>query len=543
MSLDKIQQLVNAATKTLENNERLATPVLAVKLARAVVANPHDQTIGMMARVIKDLADHNTTFIRRSEFKDLARRYHSRNSKFAELFQDELGEAPAEPNITTVQHDGTLQSNPYHVAGDQVLANALESVFDKQAPLKMYSQPLADKALRSVGNTLDAWNLAPSSLTVSTGSDKFIVIKADYETPKGITSFFVPVEIENKDIVEASVFMGNAGPQELNHKTIKAYLTSLAGSKLKVDAASILAVLTKAASENREVSDAELALTRLNAKRQGKSDFFEGSSEMQKQAFKSSLANEPVKDVQLPELEESKTFEEKFNTVQGLATWKHGLPQINAARNHIVRELATFGHKNPQVVVTGHDDRTIFFGVAIDTSKVAFTVPVKVADGKVLKPTVMLCNGSVASFNQIGVNQFVTESRVDNKVAAAASTLSALKPSEVINDLRKAVADRNFEKAEDALNVLANSGDTKAYATAFQVYMNGLAGRKPSESKCKHAVKGAKTSVSEFPICAQTGLPVNKVYQDKDGNCRPLYRQGMDETYEGAVFNSSKIFG
>lgn len=536
MSSDKIQQLVSALAKNVENNERLATPLLAVKLAKCVVSNPHDQTIGMMARVIKDMADKNTLFIRRAEFKDLARRYHSRNSKFAELFQEELGEAPPEPTITTVQRDDALQSNPYHV-GDQVLANALESAFDKHIPLKMYSQPLADKALKSVGSTLDAWNLAPTSLTVSAGSDKFIVIKADYETPKGVTSFYVPVEVHGKDIVEASVFMGNAGPQELNYKTIKAYLTSLAGSKLKVDAASILAVLTKAASENREVSDAELALTRLTAKRQGKSEFFEGSIVGQK------VAEAGRKDVELPQLEESKTFAEKFETVQGLATWKHGVNLVNAARNHIARELNTFGHKNPQVVVTGHDDNTILFGVAVDTGKVAFTVPVKVANGKVLKPTLMLCNGSVASFSQVGVNQFVSENRIDNKVAAAASTMSALKPSDVIGDLRKAMSERNFEKAEDALNVLANSGDAKAYATGFQVYMSALAGHKPTESKCNHVVKSAKTAVSEFPICAQTGLPTNKVYQDKDGNCRPLYRQGMDETYEGAVFNNSKIFG
>lgn len=536
MSLDKIQQLVSALAKSVENNERLATPILAAKLAKCVVAHPHDQTIGMVARVVKDMADKNTLFIRKAEFKSLANKFHSRNSKFAELFEEELGEVAPEPTVTTFPRDETVQANPYHV-GDQVLANALESAFDKHLPLKMYSQPVADKALKSVGNTLEAWNLSPSSLTVSTGSDKFIVIKADYDTPKGVTSFFVPVEVHGKDIVEASVFMGNAGPQELNHTTIKAYLTTLSGSKLKVDAASILSVLTKAASEHREVSDAELALTRLTAKRQGKSEFFEGSIVGQK------MAEASRKDVELPQLEESKTFADKFNTVQGLAAWQFGTDKINTARNHIVRELASFGHRNPQVVVTGHDDHALFFGVSIDTCKVAFTVPVKVADGKLVKPTVMLCNGSVSSFNQTGVNQFVTEKRIDNKVAAAASTLSALKPSEVITNLRQAVAEGNYEKAEDALNVLANSSDTKAYATAFQIYMHGLAGHKPTESKCKHVVKSAKTAVSEFPICAQTGLPTNKVYQDKDGNCRPMFRKGMSETYEGAVFNNSKIFG
>lgn len=536
MSLEKIQQLVSSLAKSVENNERLATPILAAKLTKCVAAHPHDQTIGMISRVVKDLADHNTLFIRKAEFKDLYKQFYSHGSKFGELFQEELGEAPPESTVTTYQRDEAVQANPYHV-GDQVLANALESAFDKHLPLKMYSQPLADKAIKSVGNTLDAWNLRPTALTVSAGSDKFIVIKADYDTPKGVTSFYVPVEVQKNDVVEASVFMGNAGPQELNHSNIKAYVTSLAGSKLKVDATTILGVLTKAASENREVSDAELALTRLTAKRQGKSEFF------QNQVIGQKMSEASVKDVELPRYDEADTFEKKFNTVQGLASMQFGNEKINVARNHIVRELASFGHKNPQVVVTGHDSNTIFFGVAVDTGKAAFTVPVKVANGKLTKPTVLLCNGSVSTFTQGGVSKLVAERRLDTKVAAAASTMSALKPSEVVNDLRQAVAEGNHAKAEDALNVLSHSGDAKAYATAFQIYMSGLAGHKHVESTCKHIAKSAKTSVSEHPICSQTGLPTNKVYQDKDGNCRPLYRRGMDETYEGATFNNSKIFG
>ena len=533
MSLDKIQQLVSSLAKTVENNERLATPILVAKLKKCAAVHPHDQTIGMALRIVDDLVAHNTLFIRKSEFKDLYKKLYARGSKFAELFQEELGEAPPDPTVTIYQRDEALKSDLYQV-GDQVLANALESVFDKHLPLKMYSQPLADKAVKSVGETLDSWNLRPATLTVSAGSDKFIVIKADYETPKGVTSFYVPVEIQNKGIVEASVFMGNTGPQELNHTNIKSYVTASAGSKLQVDAASILGVLTKAASENREVSDTELAVTRLTAKRQGKSEFF------QNQVVGLKVSEAARKDVELPRLEETDTFEKKFNTVPGLAAMQFGDSKINTARNHIVRELASFGHRNPQVVVTGHDKQTIFFGVSLDTGKAAFTVPVKVADGKLQKPTILLCNGSVTGFDQAGVSQLVSERRLDVKVAAAASTMSSLKPSQVIDDLRVAIAENNLTKAEDALNVLANSGDTKAYATAFQIYMNGLAGNKQAETKCSKMIKSA---VSEHPVCSHTGLPINKVYQDKNGHCRPLFRKGMDETYEGATFINSKIFG
>lgn len=119
--------------------------------------------------------------------------------------------------------------------------------------------------------------------------------------------------------------------------------------------------------------------------------------------------------------------------------------------------------------------------------------------------------------------------------------MSSLKPSEVINNLKSALAEGNHAKAEDALNVLANCEDKKAYETGFQIYMDGMSGVKVAEeTKCSKMLKNA---VSEYPICTHTGLPINKVYQDKNGYCRPLFRKGMDETYEGASFINAKIFG
>lgn len=532
MSRDKIQQLVGNLAKALDANQKLATPILAAKLAKCAAANPQDKTIGMVARVVQNMAT-KTVFMRKAELKSLYHQYHTVGTKFAELFQEELGEAPAEPSVTYEQRDDSVKTNAYEV-GDQVLANALESVFDKHLPLKMYSQPVAERAMRSVGTTLDAWSLKPSKLTVGDGNDKFIVIKADYETPKGVTSFYVPVEVKKNDVVAPEVFMGNTGPEDLNHSTIKAYLTQQAGTKTKVGATDILSALTAAASDKREVTAAELAVTRLNATRQGKSEFFEG------QVVGLKVDAAAKKDVELPKSDEFFSFEQKFTTPQGLASWRFGTEKVATARNHITRELQSFGFTSPQVVVTGNDDNTIFYGVSLDTGKVAFTIPVKVANDKLQKPTVMLCNGSIATFDRAGINGLVSENKSDRKVAAVASNMASLKPSEIVNNLRQALADENYAKAEDALNVLANSGDAKAYALAFQLYMSGLAGVKTAETKCSKMIKSAN---SEHPICSHTGLPVNKVYQDKNGYCRPMYRQGMDETYEGAAFLNAKIFG
>lgn len=537
MSLNKLQHLVSSLAQEVNNGQQIATPLLATKLAKYNTIYPQDKTIGNIARVIDDMINHQTYFIRKGDFKTLANQFHSFNTKFGELFEEELGLEAPEPTVASSngtifqRDDGNIQA--YQVE-DQILANALTTAFDSHTPLKTYSQPVANKALKSVGNTLEAWNLRPAQLTVSHGNDKFIVIQADYDTPKGITSFYVPVEINKDQTLEPEVFMGNQGPEDLNHTNLKAYITQQAGTKSKIGGADILTALHVASLQHREVSAAELALTRLNATRQGKSDFFQDSIV----GLKVEAAAQP--DVEVAKYGEFTSFEQQFSTPQGHAAWKFGAEKVAAGRNHIIRELQSFGFARPQVVVAKNDEHTIFYGVSLDTGKTAFTVPIKVSDKQIGKPTLLLCNGSITTFDQVGINELISQNKSDTKVAAVASTLSALKPSEVVNNLRQAMADENHAKAEDALNVLANCGDERAYQTAFQLYLEGLAGKKVEATKCARMIKSA---VSEYPVCTHTGLPINKIYQDKDGNCRPLYRQGMAETYEGASFMSAKILG
>jgi hypothetical protein len=533
MSVDKLHKLVSSLNTSLFNNERLATPVLAIKLAQANAAYPEDQTIGAMHRIIGKMVDNENVFISKGELKALANKLYSRNTKFAELFQEELGlTSPiAEPKY--FPRDESTAEVRYEVQ-DQVLASALDSVFNN-APLKMYSKKLASQALHSVASSLDAWNLTPTSLMVDEGNEKFLVIKANYETPKGMTSLFIPVETVKDQVLEASVFMGNVGPQELNHSAIKSYLTTQAGTKLKINGSQILSILTTAASENREISDAEIALTKLTASRQGESQFFDNSIVGQK------VAEAGRKDIEFAKSDEFMSFEKQFTTPQGQAIWQFGEEKVKIAREHIIRELKSYGHKNPQVVIAKSDNNSIFYHVSLDVGRVGFTVPVKIASGKIMKPSIMLCNGAVKSFNQESINELYVKNTSDYRAAAGASTFSGLKPSEVLDNLRTALAETNYAKAEDALNVLAHSGDTKAYATGFSVYMSALANKNNEPvHKCAHAIHN---KTSEHPICSQTGLPTHKVYQDKDGNCRPMYRRGMAETYEGAIFNNYKIFG
>jgi hypothetical protein len=535
MSVDNFKQLVSTVAKKIEDNEKIATPILAAKVAKYIASYPHDQTLGAMSRVLERMAENQKLFIRRGELKDLYSKLYTSNTKFAELFQDELGAAPAQPSVKTYQRDENEGVVDAYQVGDAVLANALNSVFDRTLPLKMYSQPLANQALKSVASTLDTWNLRPTNLTVDEGSEKFLVLKADYETPKGTTSLYIPVEIFNGKVAEAEVFMGNAGPQELNNANVKAYITRFAGSKLKVTAGNILGALTAGTTETLEVSEAEMALIKLNAKRESSTEFTQNQIVGQKIA-------EASKEVELPKSEEFKSFEDEFTSARGIAAFRFSKANIEAGRNVIIRELSGFGYKNPQVVVSGSNDSALFYGVSLDGGRLAFTVPVKVANNRLSYPSVLVCNGSVSTFSKESVSELALSGASDSRAQAVSSPLYDVKPSELINHIKAALDEGNHSKAEDALNVLANSGDEKAYATGFQMFFAGL-NEKKAESAPSTCSRIVKNSTSQHALCGHTGLPLHKVYQDKHGNCLPLYRKGMDETYEGATFMNSKIFG
>lgn len=536
MSLDKMQQVIGSLAKKINDNHKIATPVLAKKIARCLDAYPHDQTLGAMSLVIEKMASNNNLFITRGALKSLYHDLYYNNTKFAELFGEELGSVAIKEFSPTNRDDSSKEIDPYEF-GDQALANALGSVFDKGAPLKMYSQKLADKAVYSVATTLDSWGLKPTSLYVSDGSDKFLVLKADYETPKGVTSLYVPVEVVDNKLCEASVFMGNSGPVDLNNTNIKNYVTSNAGNKSKVSGTQILDVLTKAASEQREISDAEMALLKVNSSRKSDGEFYQNQIVGQK------LVSEAKADIELPKLGDFDSFEEQFNSSVGTAAFHFGADKVNIARDNIIRDLVSMGHRNPQVALTNHNENTVFYSVSLDSGKVAFKVPVNIVAGVVNKPTVFICNGSISSFDKVGINDLYLNEQTDLKAAAAASQFGLMKSSELVEAVRVSLAEGNQEKAEEALNVLASLGDEKAYAMGFQAYLNGL-GQKKAEASCEcECTMQIKNGTSKYPICGHTGLPINKVYQDSEGNCRPLYRKGMDESYDGASFMNAKIFG
>jgi len=260
----------------------------------------------------------------------------------------------------------------------------------------------------------------------------------------------------------------------------------------------------------------------------------------------SQAVEEEVKEIALPKYSEFTHLEKKFTSPYGIASFNLGEDKVKMARDLVARRLLSLGSKNPQVTVSDSNQNTVFYAVSLDSGKVAFTVPVKIEGGKVKQPEVIVCQGSVNSFDSKSINNLYSNNITDYKAAAVASPNYGLKKNELIDNIRASVKEGNLAKAEDALNVLASSGDTKAYASGFKVYASGLKGEKV-EDITSHPMYNSNdfyvTASSSMPISKQTGLPINKIYIDENGNHRPLYRRNINENYEGGFFMNYKIFG
>lgn len=531
--LSKAIKLINNMAERLESGEKIALPVLSAKLEKMAEAHPYDQTIIAFSNIFSKMDNNNKLFITKGEFKDLYKKLYVRNTRFAEYFADELGikEAVVEAPI---KKEAAL-NNIHSTITDPILVNALETAFDKNTTLKTYSTNIAGFAKNAVASGLDSWNMKADKVSVDAGNEYFIIVRADYNTPKGTTSVLVPVEISKGKVIEPSVFMCNAGPQDLNHVNIKNFLTASAGTKLRIKAEDLLTVLTREVIGTKEIDLVKMAATKVKAGKEHVGDF---SGIIGQEAF---IA--PRADVAIQKSKQADSFAERLSSAEGAASFTLGKDKLNIARDAVMSVLSSFGIKNPQISVVSSDENTIFFGVSLFGGKTAFKVPVKLANNRILNPTILICNGQVGSFSKETISDLFVKNATDSKVVAATSPQHGLNTSELIQNIKTAVAEQNYTKAEDALNILQQSGNEKAYKDAFIAYMASIGGTVKTASKETTCSMVVKTANSSHLFCGHTNLPLHKVYQDEHGDCHPLYRQGMDETYQSAYFMNAKILG
>lgn len=532
MTMDRIKNLVNAITKTAANQEKFITSSISSKLGKCVSAHPYDQTLGSMQRVVDKMVENGKTFISRAELTDLYKKLYTKNTKFAQLFSEELAISQEPTSETKVDQKSDIL-DPYQYTSDAILANALSNAvnrFNKSAP-QTYDNALASKAVNNTSKVLDTINLRPTKVFAVDGNSNFIVVQANYETPKGVTSFLVPVQSSSFP----TVFVGNAGPVDISRDNVKTYILSNAGKSLNVKASSVLSILTKtASSENKELSQTELALAKYKLSQQKVA--FASNSVILKEDN-----NKVVPDVQIPKFAEFESIEKQLNSPLGFAQIQFGTTSIKNAQDVVIREILNIGYKPVNIKVANSDKSSVFYNVLLDNN-IAFTVPVKVTKESVNKPTFLLSNGSLMPLNAQSIHSMLINRANDYKAYASVSNLSSLTPESLVEELRKAAAEQNYAKAEDILNVLEQSGNKQAHSIGMKILIKGFSDpdslkKEAEHSKCCMMVKSA---TSQHVLCGHLNLPIHEVYQDELGNCQRMYRKNLKEARENVSFLNQK---
>lgn len=481
----ELKTTLNNLKEALDNSEKINLAFFATKLTKQADLHPEDATIGQIAQVINKINhSSNQLFISRAEIKDLYKRLYSRNTKFAQVFADELGEVqPLATPTLHIREEEKPELNLYEGA-DQVLLASLKNAMGTTS--HAIPTQLAKNAEKLVELECSFPKMVPEVKTVG-GNVDCVICSATYATPKGSAIFYVPVEVLDKKATIPSNFVGKTGTKDISRNNIEQYLEDF--------------FIVKGSYGNTEVK-----------------------------AIVEELAVETPKD---PELQ---NIAWQFDSPSGLAAFQFG-PKAEAARQWISRKLYSLGKNSHQVSILTSDDKGITFGVKCD--RLAFKVPTKVDADKFYEPSIILCQGSIEAFSMEGLNNLELKT-ADHSIAAAVSSLSELKPSDLVNTVEQALGEENYAKAEDALNVLAHSGDDRAYRTALELYNYGLGMNKTAATKTQ-CTRMVKNSTSNQVLCGHLNLPLNKTYIDKQGNCAPLHRKAMDQSYEGVSFMNSKV--
>lgn len=535
MSLNDLKKIVGQAAKSISDGEKFPVGVLAVRVRRAAEANPTDSTLVAMSNFLNKRAESNEVLISRAELRDVYNRLYSNNNKFIEIFAEEVGakEISKRATISRDPLEGTsLIESASEKLGNPVLANALISVFDKNAPYKPYSEVIAKNAARTCLHELNKF-VSPRKIDVVAGQEDIIICKATYDTPKGDSTVLVPIEIKAGTALLPNMFLSQAGFVDISKESLKDHIIMTAGKSFRVDAQKFLEVVSTAKNGIKQtLSPLEMIIAKASAAK-GNTTYTENGILYQQ------VDQTPDLEVKVERSDESYGFEKKLASAVGAAEFMFGKSIVDIGRKMIVQAMNNFGFKHANIAVADADKSSIFFAVAVD-NKAGFKVPVKVINNNPQYPSFAIASGRMVDFSSQGISSLLIGD-VDAKMMAVASPLYDLKSSELLDQVKIAVAEGNLIKAEDALSILQQSGDQGCYQLAFAAYLNSINMKKEASDDTKECSMQRPVKHSKHLICGHTNLPIHKVYQDKFGQCQPLYRKDISEA-EGGSFLHSKVY-
>lgn len=537
MNFDELSKILVKTAEKVKDEEGFFAGILLRKAELLSEEFPYDSTVVGMRNFIKNKSK-SSHLISRKELKTAYQSLYSNNNKFASAFAEEL-DIDTSNNISKTSLAGKEPEKILSIysSTDSDLVNNLTSIFDSSKQYKNYKSKFATQAQANVSLELSSLGFKPEKVEVLTGNEQLIICRAAWDSPKGEVSAVIPVKIVDEVVSLPSTFVSTAGITVLTSDSLKNHLNDTMGKVIKVDADKLLLGLTKYASEPA-ISDVELAWMRYKTA-SADTDKIELNhlglvySDVKFEEQKIAQAYE----VEQPE--EVKSLAKQLYSAASLAGMLHGKECVDSSRNYIVKSLKNMG-VSAQVSVSNVDQDSIVFSVNANGTH-GFNVPVSVVNKVAEFPSVAVAEDKIVDFSKEGIAEILSNKASDQKSMLYASAMYDLQPREILIRLASALEDKNFLKAEDALSVLRSLNDDNAYNFGYKMYCSALKGEENTIGKTSTCSKPVMTKSSIHPVCGHTHLPLNKVYQDKHGNCRPLHRLGKEASEEAATFMNAKI--
>lgn len=470
MNLQELAKVVKEAANAVHGSEKFMLPALASRASKAAEQYPYDNSVLAASQILSKMASEKP-FISRKELNSLYDKLYANNTKLGEVFAEELDRKDLlkGPQFLDRSNEDQLPVSDFERVADPVLANALSAAFDT-GEYKVYSPEVAKKAERVCNAGLMEIGLAPKKISVFAGQEDIILCQATYETPKGQSNVIVPVEIKEGAALLPTMFLGTSAFADLSEDLLKSHIVATAGKAYQVDAEGLLKVLSTAKHGVKKVaSTVEMAAIRL--RHQSGSMYHDPNS-----VIGMKIAD-PIKIVEDPELEKTAEhfeFADRVTSKEGAARFIHNDRVVEAGRDLILRKMAQFGYPNAQVKVANCNEKQVHYAVGVGVNA-AIMAPVDVVGNNVFPPKVVIASGKIKSFSADGVKELVEDTAPDTRMLAASSMSAGLKPSELVQQVKDAVAEGNLIKAEDAINVLGEV-DKHAQKVAIAILMKGLSG-------------------------------------------------------------------
>jgi hypothetical protein len=502
-----LKQATQKLSKAVEGAEQFPLSILAAKSKQIAEANPLDHTsVGMYQFLSKKASQQ--LYIRRNEFKSAYNTFFTKNNKFAAAFEKELGEI--ETLKPTFAKRATEFKSEDSVA-DPFLTEAFSRIVEKRTGDK-FSQVMGKQAATNCSLEINRIGVRAKFVEAVAGQENLIICRAAFETPRGTSSFLIPIEVNQGRALLPSIFLSAGGFFDLNEKNFHFALNKFAGEDLQYNAEEVLKIVSSTIAKTASVDNFnEVEKIVLKAKLASAKP-----AEDQNAIFAQNKI-EPVKSViAAPKLPPSgEIFSNKLTSPLGAAEFLFGKNSVEKGRNSIINRLDAFGYTGYQIKVANANETSTIFDVAL--SNKTFKVPVKMNKMYSIVPEILISEGSILPFSKEGIDEV---SGIDIQTKASFSPGYELSSEELIEIVRTASIEKNKEKVEDALNILL-AKDMSAFRSATQIWMDSLSGKlAPKTSGCRKKIKVANHS---SPICGCLNQPLDKVYQDEFGDCRPLW--------------------